>query len=224
MPASNRASSTGYTADATDGGHRRATHDRILAAAREVFLRDGFAATNLNEIAARAGVGKGTVYRHFENKAELFVTVLVECGSEMHCSLKDAFTSIEGPIIQQIERLARLYLDVWSDHPQIFQLFWAVRSQDVIGQLSPELLERVIRVGEVPTIVLTGMLQAGIKAGEIRDCDAAATAHALMALARANIEPIVDPKMSPITQADARTAFEAGLELALAGLRAHPSS
>lgn len=44
----------------------------IIAAALEVFTARGFAATRLDEIAARAGVSKGTLYLYFPNKEELF--------------------------------------------------------------------------------------------------------------------------------------------------------
>lgn len=43
---------------------------RLLAAAREVFRDRGVAAT-LNDVAHHAGLGVGTVYRHFANKEEL---------------------------------------------------------------------------------------------------------------------------------------------------------
>lgn len=47
----------------------------MLHAAREVFAESGFAAP-LDEIAARAGVGAGTVYRHFPTKEALFEAVV----------------------------------------------------------------------------------------------------------------------------------------------------
>lgn len=43
-----------------------------MAAALEVFVDKGFAATRLEEIAARAGVSKGTIYLYFESKEALF--------------------------------------------------------------------------------------------------------------------------------------------------------
>jgi AcrR family transcriptional regulator len=52
----------------------RRNRDRVLAAARDVFAESGFAAP-LDEIAARAGVGPGTVYRHFPTKEALFQAV-----------------------------------------------------------------------------------------------------------------------------------------------------
>jgi AcrR family transcriptional regulator len=53
------------------------TEDRILAAATELFERDGYAATTLTAIAERAGVGDRTVYVRFGTKVALFNRVVV---------------------------------------------------------------------------------------------------------------------------------------------------
>ena len=53
---------------------------RILESAREIFFRDGFMSANLDEVAEKAGVAKGTLYRYFESKADLYVAVLADHG------------------------------------------------------------------------------------------------------------------------------------------------
>ena len=53
----------------------RRNRDRLLQAARDAFAEFGFAVP-LDEIAARAGVGPGTVYRHFATKEALFQAVV----------------------------------------------------------------------------------------------------------------------------------------------------
>lgn len=55
----------------------RRNRDRVLTAAREAFAAEGVAVP-LDEIARRAGVGAGTVYRHFPTKEALFAAVLAE--------------------------------------------------------------------------------------------------------------------------------------------------
>ena len=50
----------------------------LTAAALEVFVERGYAATRLEDIAARAGVSKSTLYLYFENKEELFKAVIRE--------------------------------------------------------------------------------------------------------------------------------------------------
>src|SRR5471032_114963 len=50
----------------------------LLAAALALFVERGYAATRLQDIDARAGVTKGTIYRYFRNKYELFNAVVHE--------------------------------------------------------------------------------------------------------------------------------------------------
>lgn len=50
--------------------------EEIIAAALEVFVERGFAAARLDDVAARAGVSKGTLYLYFENKEDLFKAVV----------------------------------------------------------------------------------------------------------------------------------------------------
>lgn len=55
----------------------------ILAAAFEEFARHGYAATRLEDVAARAGVTKGTIYFHFQNKETVFVHMVHELSAPM---------------------------------------------------------------------------------------------------------------------------------------------
>ena len=48
----------------------------ILRAALDVFTERGFTASRLDEVAARAGIGKGTLYLYFPSKEELFKAVV----------------------------------------------------------------------------------------------------------------------------------------------------
>src|SRR2546430_11962234 len=60
---------------------RRRKDDRpaeILSAALDCFAERGFAATRLDDIAARAGVSKGTLYLYFPGKEELFKALVRE--------------------------------------------------------------------------------------------------------------------------------------------------
>jgi len=78
-----------------------ATRARILKAAKEIFFRDGFSDTNLDEVATRAEVGKGTLYRHFESKVELYVAVLAMGGA----AFDDAMRAVAEEGDSSLERL-----------------------------------------------------------------------------------------------------------------------
>ena len=52
------------------------TKERILAAALDLFSQNGYAGTNIRELAGSLGMGKSSMYRHFESKEEIWNTLL----------------------------------------------------------------------------------------------------------------------------------------------------
>ena len=61
----------------TDQSVTKNKHTAILDAARAVFSRDGYAASSVEEVAAEAGIAKGTVYLYFSSKEELYLAALL---------------------------------------------------------------------------------------------------------------------------------------------------
>lgn len=57
---------------------KEARPSELTAAALDLFVEKGFAATRLEDVAARAGVSKGTLYLYFDSKEALFKTVIQE--------------------------------------------------------------------------------------------------------------------------------------------------
>ena len=54
------------------------TKERILASALDMFSQKGFSGTNIRELAGSLGMGKSSMYRHFESKEEIWNTLLDE--------------------------------------------------------------------------------------------------------------------------------------------------
>lgn len=72
------ATDTAGTRGLTPGRGRQAKRDAIMRAAFEVFARQGYAATSLDDIAVATPVSRQTVYNHFGDKATLFLAVVDE--------------------------------------------------------------------------------------------------------------------------------------------------
>ena len=81
----------------------RRNHERVLAAAVEVFTEHGLGAT-IPQVAARAGVGKATVYRSYPTKADL-----VQALAQLHI---DWLKGLIEQVAQQAQTDARQALDV----------------------------------------------------------------------------------------------------------------
>lgn len=71
---------------------------QILAAALEVFSKQGYAGTTLDDITAAANLSKGAIYWYFESKADLFATLLGERSSIFSEILLDAARGAPGPL------------------------------------------------------------------------------------------------------------------------------
>ncbi|GAA4586874.1 TetR/AcrR family transcriptional regulator [Planotetraspora phitsanulokensis] len=106
----------------TGGGTRRAaqaraTRRRIIDGARELFLRHGYAATTLDQIAGAAGVAVQTVYFHFGNKA----TVLKEVVDVLSVGDDEPIPMLDRPWVRQVreEPDGRRALAVWLSNSRV---------------------------------------------------------------------------------------------------------
>ena len=82
------------------------TKERILAAALELFSQNGYAGTNIRELTASLGLGKSSMYRHFESKKEIWNALL----DEMIAYYDDRFGSPAHlpPVPDSLEGLAAM--------------------------------------------------------------------------------------------------------------------
>jgi AcrR family transcriptional regulator len=76
---------------------QRARRRRILQAAAELATEGGFDAVQMREVAERADVALGTLYRYFPSKIHLLVSVLADEMDELHDRLKAASAGPESP-------------------------------------------------------------------------------------------------------------------------------
>ncbi|HEX4815224.1 MAG TPA: helix-turn-helix domain-containing protein [Nonomuraea sp.] len=95
----------------------RATRRRIIDAARELFLRQGYASTTLDQIAATAGVAVQTVYFHFGNKA----TVLKEIIDVLSVGDDEPIPVLDRPWLEQVreEPDGRRALAIWMANSRL---------------------------------------------------------------------------------------------------------
>ncbi|HEY1348431.1 MAG TPA: TetR/AcrR family transcriptional regulator [Ktedonobacteraceae bacterium] len=90
---------------------REATRRHILQVAAREFARLGFDQANINTIAEQAGIGKGTIYLYFENKRELFLSMLRVIAQEQLATIRIALAR-EGTMQQRLERLFLAFVDL----------------------------------------------------------------------------------------------------------------
>ncbi len=191
---------------------------RILEASKEIFFRDGFMAANLDEIADRAGVAKGTLYRYFDNKAQIYLAVLSRKARRFEKKLQDSLDPQATPI-EALKRVSRFYFQHYVENPDYFQIFWAIENQAVIGELPPDVVEEVVRLWEESLGILAGIIDRGIDQGVFVRCDAWEVAGILWTLANAIIRTERSAAHRSLRRSALEPFFEDAIALVVRGLR-----
>src|SRR6187551_1728033 len=88
---------------------KEARPGELLDAALDLFVEKGFAATRSEEVAARAGVSKGTLFLYFPTKEELFKAVVRENISGRFQQWNEEFQTFEGSSADMV----RYCMKVW---------------------------------------------------------------------------------------------------------------
>lgn len=151
----------------------------LLAAALELFVDRGFAATRLEDVARAAGVSKGTLYLYFDNKQELFKAVVRETIVQtIGQAESDAAAARDTPSDELLRQMLRRW---WT---QVGATKAAGLTKLMMAESGnfPELAafynEEVIERGSA---LLTRILERGVTRGEFRPLDPVMMTNVLIA-------------------------------------------
>jgi AcrR family transcriptional regulator len=139
--------------------------DAILAAALEEFSARGFAAARLEDVAQRAGVGKGTIYLHFRDKEALFQELVTTMLVPFIANI-EAVPPVGLPIRIVLERLFDLFVrEIYgTDRRKLIRLIITE------GQRFPQLAEfHYQHVVKRAITAMRALLHAAHRRGELRD-------------------------------------------------------
>lgn len=100
----------------------------IIAAAVRAFADRGYQVTDMQSIAELAGVGKGTLYRHFPNKEELFKSALTHQLDILRERMMQARDGYSNPLCR-LYAMMHAYLDYFDTHPDTVELFIQERAE-----------------------------------------------------------------------------------------------
>jgi len=192
---------------------------RILESARDVFFRDGFMTANLDEVAERAGVAKGTLYRYFESKADLYVAVLADNGDAFTQHMRQEASIPSASAMEQLEHISGFYLDYWRRHPEYFQIFWAIDNQTVLRGLPAPVVDEVSRLWEQSLGILRDTLERAVREGDLIECDPWEIANILWTTANALIQSESTHARRSLRRLPLERIFEDAIGIIFDGLR-----
>lgn len=173
---------------------------RILDAALRQFSRNGYHRATLDGIAASAGVSKGAVYWHFENKSALFLAVVRQEIARLVEHLAAAARGDGQPVAARLEAMITAALTYYVEHPAFCSL---LRLSTLPAGLElardVEAIARdMYRQGRK---MIGALLDEGVRKGEMEAGRARAAAPALVGLLDGLMcQWIVDRKGVPLRE------------------------
>jgi len=96
----------------------KTTEEKILDAARKVFVTKGMYGARMQDIADEAGINKALLHYHFENKEKLFETVFIEAAGQLFPRVNAIFNSDE-PLFEKIEKFCDEYITIVMENPYL---------------------------------------------------------------------------------------------------------
>lgn len=148
---------------------RRRKDDRpaeILAAALDCFAERGFAATRLDDIAARAGVTRGTLYLYFESKEELFKAVIRQRLLPILAHGEQLIAASDEPSAEILKRLLLVFPAAVLDTPVSAIPKLIIAEARSFPDLARFYLDEVVARGKR---LLGALIERGIARGEFRE-------------------------------------------------------
>jgi TetR/AcrR family transcriptional regulator len=196
---------------------KEARPDEITSAALDLFVERGFANTRLEDVAARAGVSKGTLYLYFANKEELFKAVVREALVARLVEFREGIEQFQGTSFE----LLRLVFKTWWERIGSTRISGIPKLIISEARNFPEIarfyVAEVIKPGRE---TLAAVVRRGIERGEFRRVDPDTLAHLLaapmlqIALWRNSLEPCCGDE-----QLDPQALIEAHVEMLSRGLK-----
>jgi TetR/AcrR family acrAB operon transcriptional repressor len=145
------------------------TRQKILAAARRVFARQGVTRTTLEEIAAAAGVTRGAIYWHFANKTALFFAMREQIAVPMIDQIDLALLHADrSDPLEGVARFLRGILESLESDVAARQTLQIMGFKcEYVGELDRELVLQRLRCSELVSKLSEAYRRAG-RAGSLR--------------------------------------------------------
>jgi AcrR family transcriptional regulator len=157
---------------------KEARPGELVAAALACFAERGFAATRLDDIAAKAGVSKGTVYLYFPSKEELFKTVIRESLLPNLAQVESLLDHDDMTAAEQLRRLLQFMTGRLATSPVGIIPKLIITESGNFPDIARFYLDNVVQRGFA---LIMRVLTRGIERGEFRAVDVRHTTFCIVA-------------------------------------------
>jgi len=142
---------------------------QILEAGEKLFAEKGFYPTTMEEVARAAGLAKGTIYLHFDNKRDLFFSIIENKLDILLEKIEKEMRKDELPS-QRIKLAIGIHLRFLEENRDFFKIMQALPEslkQEMERRLKGRVIEKQSRYVEI----LDQLIRKGIRNQEIKPLD-----------------------------------------------------
>jgi TetR/AcrR family transcriptional regulator len=143
------------------------TEEKILSAAKKIFISKGMAGARMQDIADEAGINKALLHYYFKNKEQLFENIFTRLTKGFWQQITSVFES-DTPLFEKIQTFCSMYIDKVIENPYIplFVLY-------EMNQRPAGFVKKMFRNNPPKPGKLMQQIEAEVKAGNIRPISSA---------------------------------------------------
>lgn len=134
--------------------------ETIIQAAFSLFADHGIESVTIDMIAEKASIGKGTIYKHFSSKNDIFATLIIKNGNALLEQLQSI--DLAAPVMVQLKSTMRVF---WDFQIKDFRNYAVHRKCDqllLMDGMAPEVLQRFEQQSEKENEFIRAMIQKAI--------------------------------------------------------------
>jgi AcrR family transcriptional regulator len=176
----------------------------ILAAARRIFARDGFDAALVDDIAAEAGIAKGTVYLYFKSKNDIYTAALRE-DLEALGEIKRQRLAAANGLHDKLLAFVTAILEYCDERRDFFRIYLIESGKPACGQLHHK---EISAHKTAQARMLADLFAESARSGEIRSIPPERAAILVADAIRGTVERRLLESHNPPAAADARTLVD----------------
>ena len=151
--------------------------EEIKTVAKHLFAEQGFAATSIRQIAARANLESGSLYYHFPDKPEILYAILDEGNGELLAMADHVFSGEDASAPGRLRNLILGHVRILAKDPARFMV--VVRE---LSELNGPRRERILAQRKRYEKAVQELLAGGINEGTLRECNVKVVSFGLIAL------------------------------------------
>jgi AcrR family transcriptional regulator len=168
----------------TDQSVTAQKRDSLLNAARTVFSREGYAASSVEDVAAEAGIAKGTVYLYFKSKEELYAAALLRDIRTLAGEARAQMAGVSS-LREKVETFLRVRVEYCRMHEDFLKIYLA----EYGGMCAKNSISKQMRRLQRDNLRhVASLIEAAMRRQEIRPVPAGPLAAKLFDIARGMAE------------------------------------